>query len=172
MSTPEDPFRTPDQPTGQGPSGSAQQQPPAQGYGQPGYGQPGYGQPGYGAPYGTPQGQGPSNGLGIAALVLGIAALLTWFFLLGGVLGVVAIVLGVLGRKKASRGEATNGGVALAGIITGAIGVVLTILVVVGIASLFSRADVGSFTECINNANGDQTAVDECSREFQRDLQS
>ncbi len=42
-----------------------------------------------------------------------------------------------IGRSRAKKGQATNGGVALAGIITGAIGLVLSIVLVVAGAALF-----------------------------------
>lgn len=68
--------------------------------------------------------------MGIGALVTGIVSiLLSWCCApIGGVIpGAVAIVLGALGSGKAKRGEATNGGMALAGMITGGAGIVLSI---------------------------------------------
>ncbi|MEU4655594.1 hypothetical protein AB0G32_16905 [Streptomyces sp. NPDC023723] len=113
-------------------------------YGYPGaYHYPGHGPgiapgPGPGPGYGVgPQPQGyygwqglgplpPKNGMGTAGLVLGIIAAVgfcMWpFAILAGVLG---IVFGAVGRAKARRGEATNSGQALAGIICGSFGVVL-----------------------------------------------
>ena len=161
MTAPQDPFATPGDPFAK--PGDAPQQPT--GYGtQPGYGQ----QPGSGAPpYGTPA-QGPKkNGFGIAALVLGVLSLVTWFFFIGGLFGLVAIILGFLGRGRAKRGEADNGGMALAGIITGVIGLLLTGLVVAGIAALFGSGEFGNLTDCLAEAGGDQQAVDECSRQFE-----
>ncbi|MEU5596039.1 hypothetical protein [Streptomyces sp. NPDC020298] len=86
-------------------------------------------------PYGYPAGPGygwpgmqpmPSNGMGTAALSLGIlAALCFCLWPLAIVLGVLAVIFGGIGRGKARRGEATNGGQALAGIICGAAGIVL-----------------------------------------------
>ncbi|MFF4489004.1 DUF4190 domain-containing protein [Streptomyces sp. NPDC001544] len=99
-------------------------------YGYPG--QPGYGYPaghGYGWPGTQPT---PSNGMGTAALSLGIlAALCFWLWPLAIVLGVLAVIFGVIGRGKARRGEATNGGQSLAGIICGAAGLVLGLLMTV-----------------------------------------
>lgn len=167
MSTPQDPFATPgDDPSRQQ---SGQQPPPPPGYGQSvpessqqpqGYGQPAYGQPG--GPDG-PQ----KNGLGIASLVLGILALLTGLFLIGGLFGLIAIVLGIIALGRVKRGEANNRGMAIAGIITGALGVLLTILVVAGVAALFNSGEFSNLTECVNDAGGDQAAVEECSREFE-----
>ena len=49
-------------------------------------------------------------------------------FYIGIPLGIAAVVLGWLGKQKADRGEATNRGQALAGLICGAIAVVIGIL--------------------------------------------
>jgi hypothetical protein len=102
-------------------------------YGYPGpagYGYPGGPQPPYAGPYGWPGVQPvPSNGMGTASLVLGILGAL--FFLLWPialVLGILAIIFGAVGRAKAGRGEATNPGVALAGLICGAAGIVLALV--------------------------------------------
>src|SRR4051794_34308757 len=67
------------------------------------------------APYGGPGGP-PRNGLGTAALVLGIVAIpgiLT--VVLGILLGLLALIFGIIGRKRYSRREATNGGAAMGG---------------------------------------------------------
>ncbi len=67
-----------------------------------------------------------SNGMAIAALVLGILSLVTfWLCGLGAVLGLVAIVLGAVALSKANKTPARDGrGQAIAGIVTGAIAVV------------------------------------------------
>ncbi|WP_125515407.1 DUF4190 domain-containing protein [Streptomyces sp. WAC 01529] len=78
----------------------------------------GYGWPAMPAP--------PANGMGVAGLVLGIIAAAGFcLWPLAIVLGVLAVIFGAVGRGKARRGEATNGGQALAGIICGAAGIVL-----------------------------------------------
>lgn len=86
-------------------------------------------------PGGVP-GQQPSNGMGLTAMILGIVALpLVCCFYLGIPVGIVAVVMGFLGKQKADRGEATNRGQAMAGLICGAIaavlGIILLVLVVV-----------------------------------------
>lgn len=99
-----------------------------------GYGYPQYpgagpaahgGPPGYGWPLNPPL---PSNGMGTSSLVLGIiAAVLFCLWPLAILLGILAVIFGVIGRGKARRGEATNPGQALAGIICGAVGTVLAV---------------------------------------------
>ena len=162
MTSPQDPFAPP--PGGQPPQPPSQPYEPAPAYGQqpaPAYGQP-YGQPAYGT---GPQGA-PRNGLGIAALVLGIVGIVTSWLFVGGLLGIGAIVLGAIGRGRAKRGEATNGGMALAGILTGVVAVLFAALVVVGAIALFSNSDVGSFTECIQQAET-QADADQCAVDFE-----
>ncbi|MFD9610985.1 DUF4190 domain-containing protein [Streptomyces sp. NPDC059083] len=90
---------------------------------------PGYGYPaGYGSGYGQPGWQqAPSNGMGTAAMVLGIIAVAGFcLYGLGVILGVLALIFGVIGLKKAGRGEATNRGMAIAGIVLGSIGVLVS----------------------------------------------
>jgi hypothetical protein len=99
------------------------------GYGGPGYGAPGgYGGPGYGYPTG---GIPATNGKATASLVVGITSLvLSWCCGLG-VIGAVAIVLGVKARGEIRERHGAQGGegLALAGMITGAVAVVLGLLV-------------------------------------------
>ncbi|MFD9504638.1 DUF4190 domain-containing protein [Streptomyces sp. NPDC060035] len=114
------------------PNGPGQPTPPPAGqYGYPAApvapaapygGYPGY--PGYG---GQPAwGPAPANGLGIAAMVLGIIAVVGFcMWGLGVILGILALIFGIIGRGRAKRGEATNGGMALAGIILGSIAVLI-----------------------------------------------
>ncbi|MFE7901080.1 DUF4190 domain-containing protein [Streptomyces sp. NPDC057424] len=98
-----------------------------------GYGYPGYPQSGYGWP-GMPV--APQNGMGVAAMVLGIISC-TLFCLYGVVslvTGILAVVFGIKGRKRAEAGVATNHGQAQAGLIMGIIGIILGITVIVLIA--------------------------------------
>ncbi|MGP3981193.1 DUF4190 domain-containing protein [Streptomyces sp. KR80] len=105
-------------------------------YGTAGYGgaQPG-GYPGYQGHPGSGYGQGwqampmgPSNGLGVAALVLGIIGTVLFFAnVFAVILGILAIIFGAVGRAKAAKGEATNGGQALAGLILGVVAIVAAI---------------------------------------------
>ncbi|MEV4925242.1 DUF4190 domain-containing protein [Streptomyces roseoverticillatus] len=113
-----------------GPALYGTQAPP---YGQGPYGPGAYPPGSYGypaAPFYVPP--APSNGMGLAALVLGIVGtVLAPTVVLGAVLGVLAIVFGAVGRVKARKGEATNPGQALAGLILGGVGLVATVLMVI-----------------------------------------
>lgn len=117
------------------------------------YGAPPYSQPPYSQPYGAAVGQ--SNGLGIAALVCGILSIILCWTVVGGViLGILGIVFGVVGRRRANRGDASNGGMAIGGAICGAAGLVLVALLIVLGVSIFHRIsnDVHNYHQCIQNA--------------------
>ncbi|UFU04401.1 DUF4190 domain-containing protein [Ruania suaedae] len=100
---------------------------PAGPYDQPpsGYGPPG----GYGAPgdhraqvggYGAyPALTGPDNTLGGWSLGLGIGAIVLSCVWIGWLVGIGAVVTGFMARKAVAQGRATNGGMALAGLILG-----------------------------------------------------
>lgn len=142
------PFDKPTSPQGQPPYGQPPegQQPP---YQQPGAGgapqqrgapapygtPPAYGQPGpYNAnPYGAPgpygyQGYGPpprpTNGMAIASMVLGIL----WIWWIGSIL---ALIFGYVARSQIRQRNESGGGMAIAGIVLGWIGVGFLVLVII-----------------------------------------
>lgn len=75
-------------------------------------------------PAGGPYQQAPQNGMGTAALVMGILQ----FFCLGIIGSILAIVFGKIGMTKAEQGLANNGGTAKAGFVLGIIGLILAII--------------------------------------------
>lgn len=184
MTAPQDPFSTPPQ-GGPGDSPAGYGTPGAQpdGYGaQPGdYGSPppGYGAPAYGqqpAPYGAPGGFGghpaPRNGFGIAALVLGILSIPAGFTVVFGILlGVLAIIFGALGRGRAKKGLASNGGMALTGLILGVVGLLISIAVAAAFGAVLGKADFGGYADCLEQAGSDQAAAQECAEEFQSEFE-
>lgn len=116
--------------------------------------------------YGTPP-PARRNGLGVAALVIGILSVLTSITVIGGaVLGVGAIVLGVLGRGRVARREADNRGVATAGLVLGILGLLLSAALIAFGVSLLNSPEGKQLTDCVDRANGDQNAVAQCQTEF------
>jgi len=71
--------------------------------------------------------QGRNNGMGTAALVMGILGL----FLFPIVFSILAIIFGSVGIGRVNRGEATNKGAATTGVVLGIIGLVLGLLIAV-----------------------------------------
>ncbi len=67
--------------------------------------------------------------MAVAAMVTGIVSLVTfWLCGLGAVLGLVAVVLGIIALSKANKTPARTGrGQAIAGIATGGVALVITI---------------------------------------------
>ncbi|MFJ8852177.1 DUF4190 domain-containing protein [Streptomyces sp. NPDC102437] len=109
------------------------------------------------APAQTPGMRPARNGLGIAALILGVigavSGLIPFLFWLAGILGLIALILGLAGRGRAKRGEATNKGMATFGAVLGLISLILT---VVGAVITFKAVD--DAVNDLNKAVSDMTA--------------
>jgi hypothetical protein len=63
--------------------------------------------------------------------------------------GIPAVILGFLGKNKAEQGLATNRQLAIAGLICGAVGIVLSIILV--LLAIFGHFNVGNFRNMNNN---------------------
>lgn len=109
---------------------SYQQQPQQDAYG--------YGQPA-GYPYAAPVTK-KAPGMALAAMILGIAAVLTGFLVFGALLGIAAIILGALSLKKTKEVGAGKA-FALTGIITGAVSVLISICMLFVYISFFQTAE-------------------------------
>ncbi|MFU8851646.1 hypothetical protein ACNAW0_11790 [Micromonospora sp. SL1-18] len=146
---PHDPYAQPpvapqygQQPTSGQPYG--QQPTSGQPYGQQPYQDPYAQQQPYGAVptypnagYPQGQGQGQNNTLGLVSMILGIASIpLVCCFYLGIPVGIAAAVTGYLGRQKAAQGLANNDGQAKTGLICGAVGAGLGILLIIAAVAL------------------------------------
>ncbi|MER8045331.1 DUF4190 domain-containing protein [Streptomyces sp. NPDC094032] len=103
------------------------------------------------------------NGLGTAALILGIigtlSGLIPLFFWLAGILGLIALILGLVGKGRVKRGEANNKGVALTGAI---LGLAALILSVVGAVITFTA--VSDAVDEIDKAIKDSAPKDPASK--------
>ncbi len=115
----------------------------------------------------------PRNGRGVAALVCGgLAALFSLpflFFPLGVVvLGIAAVVLGIMGIRRAKRGEATNKSQAVAGLALGLVGMVVLGARTAAFVNQY-RDEIGSFNECIQAAASDEQR-EQCQRRFEEEI--
>lgn len=143
------------------PAGGGYTPPPAGGYQPPpagGYQPPGGG---YAPPpspvYGGPQPSGGTNVMAIISLIAGILSIPTFCTVAGAIiLGLVAVVLGFLGRNQA-KNTGQGAGIALAGIITGAIGIVLGLIYVLFIGAAVSS--VGGLGGLMTQAAATLTAT-------------
>ncbi len=156
VTAPQDPYAPPPGPGGSAPVGT-----PASGW-SGGYGTP---EPAYGT---APVGQA-RNGLGTAALVLGIVGLLISWLVVGGVLGLVAIGLGIAGLRRVSRREATNRGRCIGGIVLGVLSVLVAAAVAIGGAAFWQNGGK-ELTSCLQDAGDDQAAVDQCRRDYEEQV--
>lgn len=151
---------------------SGEQHPPPSDAPQPGatpYGAAPYGAPQYGAPqYGGPVALPARNGLGVAALVLGILSIFPLDLLF--IPGILAVIFGIIGRRRARRGEATNGGMALAGLITGVIGLLIGVGLVIFLS--FFGNEISDYQQCINDSDRSPAAQAICQDRLQHRIQN
>ena len=112
------------------------------------------------------------NGVALAAMIVGIISLplLLLFFPLAFVLGIVAVVLGVMGIRRASALQQANlpapvnsrKGMAIAGLSLGVAAILFALAIgVVGFMFAKQMLDEGAIEACEPHA-GDMTALQEC----------
>jgi hypothetical protein len=123
-------------------------------------------QPIGGGPAGPPTPQPyvvkPRNGVGVAALVLGLLGLVLTLLVLpaplGALLGLLALIFGIIGIGRVGRGEATNRGQAVTGLITGILALALGVFLTVRIGGYLQdhASDFNDLGRCLNAANTNQ----------------
>ena len=115
--------------------------PPQQPYGQQPYqGQGGYPPPAYPQGYGDIPRPAGQNGMAIASLCVGIAALpLSLFCGVLGLAGIVAVILGVVALNQIKQTGQDGRGLAIGGIVIGGIDILLAAIVII-----FFAAAIGS----------------------------
>ncbi|WP_199566465.1 DUF4190 domain-containing protein [Streptomyces corynorhini] len=122
----------------------------------------------YGYPGADPYGGGPAprNGLGIAALVVSLIGLVFFWTVVGGiVLGLLAIVFGVIGFRRGKRGEATNGTMALIGAIIGVLAILASGLIIAVGVSFFKSEGFSDLRDCLSSADT-QAEQQKCEDDF------
>lgn len=94
---------------------------------------------------------GGNSGLAVTSMILGIASLVAC---LGPLTGIPAVICGHIAKGKIRRGEAGGDGMALAGLITGYIGIFLIgimILPAMLLPALSNARDSARKISCVNN---------------------
>jgi hypothetical protein len=111
--------------------------------------------------------------MGVAALVVGIVGFLLAVIVIGGVLGIVAVVLGIVALGRVRRGEANNRGVAIGGIVTGALAIVLAGVIIAAGAAFWAENEdeINNFRDCLDAADDDR-AREECGDRFEQELEN
>jgi membrane-bound ClpP family serine protease len=130
-----------------------------------------------GAGYGAyPSTRPRRNGMGTAALILGVVGLvlvvLILFSPLGAFLGLLAVIFGILGLVQVNRGEADNRGQAITGLVTGAVALLVGLFLAISIGTFFATNvnDFRQFGRCMENARTDQ-ARQACGEQLSRNLE-
>jgi Domain of unknown function (DUF4190) len=132
-----------------------------QGYpGEPGY--PGYPPPGYPPP------AGPRNGLGTAALVLGVVGMVSTWSVIGGLIfGIAATVLGFLAYHRVKNHQADNGAIAVSGLVLGVLAIVVSLVFIPIWSGFLDEVGYSDYSTCMSEAGQNQTAVNACMMQFQ-----
>ena len=87
------------------------------------------------------------------------------------VLGLVAVVIGFLGRGRVKRGTANNGGVAIAGIVLGALAIIVGLAFIALWATVWKDAGGGDYIGCMQKAGSDHVQQQRCADQFRQNVQ-
>ncbi len=116
------------------------------------------------------------NGMGTAALVIGVVALvlavLIIFFPLAALLGIFGAIFGIIGMRRVSRGEADNRPHAVAGLVTSLLAIAIAISIGVRLGTFINehQGDFRRFWSCITSAPSDAEQED-CAQELAEALE-
>ena len=118
----------------------------------------------------------PRNGLGTAAAVVGgLAIPLVALPQVAVVAGIGAVVLGVLGRQRVARGEATNGRAARVGQVLGVVALLL-VIALLSYGRYYLRGPEGDrYADCVTQAReeleGEELgdALDACEERLEQE---
>jgi hypothetical protein len=115
----------------------------------------------------APPPTGPRNGLGTAALALAIVGLLFCWTVAGGViLGLCAVIIGFVGQGRVKTGEATNGGVAISGIVLGFLAIIVSLVFIPIWIGVFDAVGGTGYVDCLSKAGSDDKAIQQCADQF------
>ncbi|MFD5097451.1 DUF4190 domain-containing protein [Streptomyces albidochromogenes] len=110
------------------------------------------------------------NGLAIAALVLGVAAILLFWTVFGGiVLGLLAVIFGIIGARKARGGRAAHGRMSIIGAVLGALGLIASVVIIAIGASILNSEEFKNFDDCVKHAKT-QSEREACEKDFNEDV--
>jgi uncharacterized membrane protein len=118
----------------------------------------------------TGEGVRRGNGLAIAALVLGILAVVLFWTVIGGVLlGILALVFGIIGARRARGGRAPRRTMSIFGAVLGVLGVIGSVVIIAIGASILNSDEFKDFDDCVQHADT-QSERDACADDFNEDV--
>ena len=159
--------------SGSAPAAAAQQPVTGQGFTaqQPSYGQPqqAYPQQAGGFPQAgqSPPASSATNGAAVAALIIGLLSLLIgWIPFIGLIAvvgGLIALILGFIGRGKVKKQQASGKGMATTGIVTGILAILLGIASTLIPVLFFSSfvEEMEEFTACVDAGGSEEQCFEE-----------
>lgn len=112
-----------------------------------------------------------TNGLAVAALVCGILALLlSWIPLvnvLGLVLGMVAVGTGIGGMRRARDPRFSQKGLAVGGLVTGTIAILLALLILFGMAVVLNDPEFRQPLDRLMEGENPQDVLEDLERQLE-----
>lgn len=125
-------------------------------------------------PYGgfPPPAVAPKNGLGIASLVLAVIGLVSVATVFAPIaLGVVAVVIGVIAHGRVKHGIANNAGVAIAGIVLGALAIIVGLAFIAIWMAVWKDVGGGDYIDCMEKAGSAKLEQQHCADQFRHNVQ-
>ncbi|MFE2355545.1 DUF4190 domain-containing protein [Streptomyces parvulus] len=111
-----------------------------------------------------------TNPMAVAALVLGILAVLLFWTVIGGaLLGLLALIFGIIGARKARGGQAPRRVMSIVGAVLGALGLVASVVIIAIGASILNSDEFKDFDDCVQHADS-QSERDACADDFEQDV--
>ncbi|HVM00487.1 MAG TPA: DUF4190 domain-containing protein [Egibacteraceae bacterium] len=128
------------------------------------------GQATWDAPSAPPPQRG-SNGVAIASLVCGIIALLlSWIPLinvLALILAIVAVVTGVMGIRRANQPGVGQKGLAIGGLVTGILGALLSVAILLAVFAAFSDPQFREPFERLMEGEDPERVIEDLERQLE-----
>jgi Domain of unknown function (DUF4190) len=95
-----------------------------------------------------------------------IGLVFCWTVVGGILLGLCAVIIGFVARGRVKRGEATNGGVAIAGIVLGFLAIIISLAFIAIWIGVFEEAGGTDYVDCVSKAGNDGEAIQQCIDQF------
>jgi hypothetical protein len=89
-----------------------------------------------------------------------------WTVVGGVILGLSAVIIGFVARGRVTRREASNGGVAIAGIVLGFLAIVVSLIFIPIWIGFFDQVGGTDYVDCLSKAGSNEQAIQQCADQF------